>query len=163
MLIRDKNQHFETTYDNYSDMLYRLAFSYMENGEDAADVVQEVFIRFYDKMEQLKDDSHERAWLVRVTVNLCHDSIRRRKLRNHVPYEELGDLPDEGQPAPEVYQVIRELPEKLRLAVTLHYLEGYSVEETAYMLRITVSAVKMRLSRGRALLRKSLGEEEQDV
>lgn len=152
--------HFEKVYDRYSDMLYRLALSYLNNREDAQDVVHEVFIRYIEN-DGLRDDEHERAWLVRVTINASHDLLRKNKHRLHEDIDDCKDLTAKEMES-NVYDILAELPEKFKSVVVLHYLEGYSVEEIARMLHIGVSAVKMRLKRARGKIADA-GKENFDV
>ena len=159
-IISLKND-IEAVYDMYADMLYRLSLSYLQNSEDARDAVQDVFIKYATASDIFKDDEHKKAWLIRVTVNCCNDMLRRRKLRNYVPLDEISEtvaLDDES--SSDIMNCLKLIPLKNRAAVILHYLEGYSVEETAKVLKISVSAVKMRLKRGREALYELIREVE---
>lgn len=159
-IISLKND-IEAVYDMYADMLYRLSLSYLQNTEDARDAVQDVFIKYATASDIFKDDEHKKAWLIRVTVNCCNDMLRRRKLRNYVPLDEISEtvaLDDES--SSDIMNCLKLIPPKNRAAVILHYLEGYSVEETAKVLKISVSAVKMRLKRGREALYELIREVE---
>ncbi len=148
--------HPADVYDTYADMLFRLAFSHLQTKEDAEDAVQEVFVKYVTKNPQFTDASHQQAWLIRVTINQCHDLIRRHSYRDHAPIHEILEPADEDRHeqwilAADVMQGLAKLPEKYRTVVVLHYLEDFSISEIAAMLKISESAVKMRLSRGRAL------------
>ena len=75
----------------------------------------------------------------------------------HESLDEINELPSEEKELEyDVCKLVSGLPEKYRAAITLHYLEGYNVKEVASMLKISVSAVKMRLSRGRLLLKDDI-------
>ncbi len=143
----------EAAYGRYADMLYRLALSHLGVAEDAEDTVHDVFEKYINTSPEFKDGEHEKAWFIRVTVNRCHDLLRKRSKRNHEAIEAAYDIACEDSEEPEVFRIVHSLPEKYRAVIVLHYLEGYSVEETAKLLKLTVSAVKMRLSRGREQLR----------
>ena len=159
------DRRIDEAYDNYADMLYRLALTYMQNPDDAEDAVQDVFLKYMTAAPFLRDDEHERAWLIRVTVNRCCDLLRRRKIRSHVSLDEIVEMAAESA-EPEVSDLMHTLskiPEKNRGAIVLHHLEGFSVEETAKMLGISVSAVKMRLARGREALKDLLSAEDNHV
>ncbi len=147
-------------YDAYGDMLYRIALSHLQNIEDAMDAVQDVFVTFSETYRSFSDDEHLKAWLIRVTVNRCNDLIRRRNVRRYIPIEELCGAAEEiveSDTAAGVLENLGKIPIKNRTVIILHYLEGYSVEETAKMLNISVSAVKMRLKRGREALIELIG------
>lgn len=163
ILSRDSRTLLETAYDKYADMLYRLAFSHLRRREDAEDAVQDVFTKYMNTSPRFTDDEHERAWLVRVTVNRCHDMLRRGKVREHDSLDDISEIPDEEENTSGVLQAVFALPEKYKTAITLHYLEGFSVEEISSMLGISLSAVKMRLSRGREILKDLLDKEENYV
>ena len=159
-IISLKND-IETVYDMYADMLYRLSLSYLQNSEDARDAVQDVFIKYATASDIFKDDEHKKAWLIRVTVNCCNDMLRRRKLRNYVPLDEISETVTlDEESSSDIMNCLKLIPPKNRAAVILHYLEGYSVEETAKVLKISVSAVKMRLKRGREALYELIREVE---
>ena len=159
-IISLKND-IEAVYDMYADMLYRLSLSYLQNSEDARDAVQDVFIKYATASDIFKDDEHKKAWLIRVTVNCCNDMLRRRKLRNYVPLDEISEtVAMDEESSSDIMNCLKLIPPKNRAAVILHYLEGYSVEETAKVLKISVSAVKMRLKRGREALYELIREVE---
>ena len=147
----------QTAYDAYADLLYRLALSHLQHPEDAMDAVQDVFVKRMSSQKVFRDSEHERAWMIRVTINRCHDLARRRSIRLHAPLDEAENLPAETDSLrPAVLQAVDTLPEKYKDVVVLHYLEGFSVEETAAALGLSGSAVKMRLSRARDALKTEL-------
>lgn len=156
--------NLSAAYDKYSDMLFRLALAQLGSKEDAMDAVHDVFLKFFEIQPDFKDDEHERAWFVRSTVNRCHDIQRRKKIRSHPSLDEIGDVAacgDDGEASKQLYRALAAIPEKYSSAITLHYLEGFSVEEIASTFRITQSAVKMRLSRGRDALKRYIETEEE--
>lgn len=147
---------FEKIYAAYGPALYRFCLVQTGSPADAEDALQEVFCKRLYRAPDFRTPEAERRWLFQVAANQCRDQRRRRCRR---------DLPlDETVPAPEpedlgLWELVMALPDKQRTAIHLHYAEGYSVEETARILGTTVSAVKMRLKRGREALRKEWGEE----
>lgn len=142
------NIKFEKAFNNYSDMLYRLALSHTGNHDDAQDVTQDVFLK-YIRHGGLYNDEHERAWLIRVTINACRDLIRKNKHRVYEPLEDYMQIETPMNEVPDVVSLMEGLPVKLKTVVVLHYLEGFSVKEVAKILHIGTSAVKMRLNRAR--------------
>ena len=161
MALFHKNvQLFETVYSSYADMVYRLALSYLNHREDAQDVVQDVFTKYMCGLHLPMDNEHEKAWFIRVTINQCNDSLRRRKHRMHISLDEVTDLPGHEEEIPFMLQeTLQSLPEKYRTIIILHYLEGFTVQEIATICKISVSATKMRLLRGRELLKDELKKE----
>ena len=159
-IISLKND-IEAVYDMYADMLYRLALSYLRNTEDAQAAVHDVFIKYTASQKVFKDEEHKKAWLIRVAVNRCTDMLRQRKIRGYVPLDEISETESKAEESDsDVLKCLDKIPLKNRAAVILHYLEGYSVEETAEILKITASAVKMRLKRGREALYELIREVE---
>lgn len=145
-------EQFEVVYDKYSDMLYRLSLSHLLSREDAEDAVHDVFIKYYHSNPRFFSDEHEKAWFVRVAINQCHDIARKRKIRTHAPLEDAEDVSAEIGGG-EMTDMVLRLEDTYKTPILLHYYEGYSIEECARILRISVSAVKMRLARAREKLK----------
>lgn len=144
----------ETTYRRYADMLYRIALSYTGRREDAEDAVHDVFIKYLEKPPIFADERHEEAWFIRVTINRSLDILRHQKRHSFAPLDESTDKPDSPDgDASEILAAVNGLPPKYKSVILLHCLEGKSVENTAMALGISVSAVKMRLMRGREMLK----------
>lgn len=161
-ILHKRKNDFETVYNSYADMLLRLSLSYMKSREDAEDVVQDVFVSYINSSPFFFDEEHRKAWLLKVTVNKCRDAARRSSIRQSLSYDEVGEIASDDEvygEGAELFAALRSLPEKYRVTVMLHYLEGFSVEETARSLGVSVSAVKMRLSRGRQMLKNLLTKE----
>lgn len=145
----------EQAYEKYADMLYRLALSHLKNPHDAEDTVQDVFIKYINHFSILKDEEHERAWLIRTTVNRCYDLLKYNSKRNHIALDEVNEIAaEEKELHIEIFQILEKLPAKNKTVIILHYLEGFSIDEIARMLHLSTSAVKMRLSRGREQMKE---------
>lgn len=158
---QDARTRLEIAYDKYADMLYRIALSHTQNREDAEDAVHDVFTKYISVSSRFADEEHERAFLIRATINRCHDLLRRNKIREHDSLDDILNLPfEENNERFELFKVLATLSEKYKTAIVLHYLEGFSVEEVSKMLKISLSATKMRLSRGRELLKNLITDEE---
>ena len=154
----------ERAFDTYAAQLYRVAFSLLQSRESAEDAVQDAFARYLSHSGSFRDSEHEKAWLIRVTINRCRDLQRAGAVRAYTPLEDVLQQPDmggqahlEGRP---VLQAILALPEKYRTVLVLHGLEGQPVDVIASELRVTPSAVKMRLKRGREMLQQALAKED---
>lgn len=149
-------RRFEEIYDAYGKMVYRLAMVYLGNHADAEDITQEVFVKFFQKAPAFNDKEHEKRWLLRVTVNLCLDELRSPWKSRMVELEDTYLTQDPGEN--DLTYAVVNLPKKYKGPIHLHYFEGYSVEEISRILKISVSAVKMRLKRGREMLKIKLEE-----
>jgi len=148
---------FDSIYSTYADMLYRIAVSVLRSSDDAEDAVQNAFCRYLDKAPEFRDREHEKAWLIRVTVNQCKDLMRRRKLRTWLPIEALVDVGVRPKSTPAL-DAVSELPEKYKAVVILYHLEEMSIDEIASALSLSPSAVKMRLSRAREMMRELIAK-----
>ena len=148
---------FLPLFDQYHNMIYRLAFSYTKSTQDAEDVVQAVFLKLLDSKHP-PQPGKERAWLCQVTVNACKDLLRSSWRRKSEPLNET--IPFVQEEESELFSAVMALPANYRAAVHLHYYEGYSIREIAGFLRTSPSAVSMRLHRARNLLRSSLKEDD---
>ena len=147
----------EAILDRYGDMLYRLCILMLKQEQDAEDVVQETLIKYCRKAPSFADGEHEKAWLLRVAANGCRDLLRFRARHPQADGESLAWAPVEAQDSG-ILEALASLPEKFRLVLVLHYVEGYSVEDIAKIIGRTPSAVKMRLQKGRKLLEKTYRE-----
>lgn len=145
---------FEAAYDTYGSAVYRLAMVYLGRYADAEDVTQEVFVRLLYRAPAFADEAHQKRWLLQVTANLCRDQLRGFWRRRVTGLEDT--IPAAAPEELEALSTVMSLPEKYKLPIHLHYYEGYSVAEIAEILKLSQSAVKMRLKRGRELLKIEL-------
>lgn len=143
----------------YHTSMFRLAFSYVRNREDAEDIVQDAFLKLYCCEIVFETEQNMKAWLIRVTINLCKDMLRSsaRRLRNEL----ITDIPTDPPEAGGIAEYITRLKPEQSSMIYLYYYEGYSVKEIAKLCRMTVSAVTTRLSRARKQLREMLSKEEE--
>lgn len=151
---------FQIAMDKYADMVYRVAVNQMKNTADAEDIFQEVFIRWMQHRKEFESEQHEKAWLIRVTINLCKNALtsswRKRteqfdeKLENTLSYE---DTVEEGS---DVLQAIEKLPEKYRVVIHLFYYEELSIAEIGQVLQEKESTIRTQLTRARRKLKHML-------
>lgn len=165
-LNKDTKQ-LEIVYKQYANQLFRTAYSLLFNNHDAQDVVSDVFVKYMTCEQKFNDEDHEKAWLIRVTINMCRDLHRKNKHRNHdniEDYQEILGLDNEKDKelVRELMYEIETLPTKIREVIVLHYFEGFQVEEISGMLGLSLSAVKMRLKRGRDILKQQIKENEDE-
>ncbi|MVX66037.1 sigma-70 family RNA polymerase sigma factor [Clostridium chromiireducens] len=143
--------------EKYSDMLIRISYSYMKNLSDAEDITQDVFIKFLEKGPEFENTEHEKAWLLRIAINLSKDKLKSAYFKNTAPLE--GDFIDTNQKDDEIIQAVLSLPLKYRSIVLLYYYEDYSISEISNVLNIKESTIGSQLSRGRKLLKSILKED----
>ena len=147
-------RQFEADYDAYSGPVYRLAMACLGRRADAEDVTQEVFCRLLYRSPAFENEAHKKRWLLRVTANLCRDQLRGFWRGRIIELEDT--LPATAPEELEALSAVLSLPEKYRLPIHLYYYEGYTVAEMAEILKLGQSAIKMRLKRGRELLKIEL-------
>lgn len=137
--------------------LYRVARTMLPQECDCEDAVQEALLRAWDRRETLRQEAYFETWLIRILINQCKTFYRRRPPE---PAELTEDIPQVSSEETPLLEALMVLPRKQRVTLELHYIEGYSVAETARILRLPEGTVKWRLKRGRELLKKALNREE---
>ena len=141
-------------FDRYADMVYRIALSYLRSPQEAEDVVQTVFLRLLEGSMTVYPGK-ERAFLTKVTINHCKNLLSTARRHETIALDETVLLTQ--QEDRDIFFAIMELPEKYRVVVGLHYIEGYSFREISEFLHIGISAVSMRLHRAKSILKKKFG------
>ena len=146
--------------DEYQSHLYRIAFNICKNREDAEDIVQDTFVQYHISNKEYDDESHIRAWLMRVAINKSRNIVRafwRKHRQSLESYREELNFPDSESSA--LFEAVLRLPEKQRTVIHLFYYEDYTIKEIAEILHVSESNVKVRLNRGRAALREEIKED----
>ncbi|MBE6772472.1 MAG: sigma-70 family RNA polymerase sigma factor [Ruminococcaceae bacterium] len=139
----------------YSDSMLRAAYSVLKSTDDAEDAVQDAFLRLVQKRPQFKNYEHEKAWLLRVTINISKNMLKSAA-RNNLPVTEEIPCLDEKS---ELLAVVMSLPERYRTVIHLYYFEGYSIKEIAAVLKLPSATVGTRLARARNLLKGEIADE----
>ncbi|AWI04640.1 RNA polymerase sigma factor [Clostridium drakei] len=136
--------------------LYHISKSILTHDQDCEDAVQGAILKAYDKIDTLKKEQYFKTWLIRILINECYDL--KRKEYPEVPYEEYFESTkaEDRKDYSELYLAVHNLPERIRIAIVLYYVEGYSVEEIKEILEIPSGTVKSRLAKGRKLLKIKL-------
>lgn len=150
-------QEVNRAIEQYADMVFRLCMVQLKNHTDAEDVFQTVFLKYTLNSRPFESPDHEKAWLIRVTVNTCKDLLKNFFRRNTVSLDEAASVVQpEYSP---VLEAVRSLPKDYRNAVYLHYYEGYTAPEIAAILKKNPNTVYTHLTRAREMLRDLLGGE----
>lgn len=145
----------------HGNTVLRIAYTYLKNMADAEDIVQDVFLSVIDKKPAFNDKSHEKLWLIRVTINMCKNKLNRFWERNKRPLSSAAEIPhyDEYNADKTVINAVMSLPEKYRIAVYMHYYEGYSAADIAKITHSQESTVRSLLHRARNKLKNILKED----
>ena len=139
---------------SYADSMLRASYSVLKSTDDAEDAVQEAFLRLMQKKPQFKNEEHEKAWLLRVTINISKNALKSATRKN-LPVTEEIPFSDENS---ELLSVVLSLPERYRTVIYLYYFEGYSIKEIAAVLKIPAATVGTRLARARNLLKGEIAQ-----
>ena len=152
------NEAFAQNAEKYMDTVFRVAYGWLKNPDDANDVTQDVLIRLYKTDTAFENEEHLKRWLIRVTVNCCKNVFRSpwRRVEDIADYE--NTLPFDAPECRELFDAVMALDKRYRLPVLLYYYEGYSQKEIADMLSIPEETVRTRLFRARGKLKTTLTE-----
>ena len=153
------NEEFTIFAKKYMDTIYRVAYSWTKNTDDANDVTQDVLIQLYKTTKEFESDSHMKNWLIKVTVNRCKMIFRSpwSKMEDIENYGETLGFEDESYL--DLFLAVMNLDKKYRVPLMLFYYEGYSTAEIASLLDIPEKTVSTRLFRAKGRLRNYLKEE----
>lgn len=155
-----QKEEFAVIAEKYMDTIYRVAYSWTKNPDDANDVTQDVLIQLYKTTKEFESDSHIRNWLIKVTVNQCK-MLFRSHWRRMEDIEEYADtLGFEEQSHMDLFCAVMKLDQKYRVPLLLFYYEGYSTAEIAAILSLPEKTVSTRLFRARKKLKEYLEEGE---
>ena len=146
----------KTALETYSDMVYRICFLYLNNRTDFDDVFQEVFLKLLKRNTPFESREHEKAWLIRVTINLCKD-ISKSFWRKKIDLVEEITFPSfESESDGELLQVVLSLPQKYKDVLYLYYYEEYTVPQMAKILKTNENTLYSQLHRAKELLKQKL-------
>ncbi|MCQ2477808.1 MAG: sigma-70 family RNA polymerase sigma factor [Clostridia bacterium] len=143
----------DAVFNEYSDMVYRLAFARVKNKYDAEDILQETFVRFMKCKNKPTDSEHTKALLIKITVNCSKSLLTSAWFKKTAPIDE--NIPYEMKES-DTLSAVLSLPLKYRTVIHLHYYCGFSVNEISDILSSKPSTVKSRLLRARGLLKNKL-------
>ena len=157
----ETKERLEQIFRDYYQLIYRVAFSQVKNHADAEDITQEVFLKIIRHDMRSQSMEHERAWIVRVTINLCRDLLKSKWHKTNVSMEEVseaqrGSCENFTEIQDDMMWAVLQLPEKYRNCLYLFYYEDYSIKEIAQSLEMPENTVKTNLKRGRQALKEFL-------
>ena len=157
------DEQFTRLVRRYIDTIFRVALNYLRNPADAEDITQTVFEKLLRERKDFDNDDHIRNWLIRVTVNECQKLLRSPWRRVEPIEDYLTAVAFDNTANSELYRAVMGLPKKYRMAIYLHYYEGYSTQEIGQIMRIPKNTVCSHLKRGRDLLKIQLQEADDNV
>ncbi len=150
-----EKETFVTESEANTGLMYRVAWSILQNDADCQDAVQDALLKAWANLSHLKNEQFFRTWLTRILINSCHD-IRRKNHRT----VSLDEVPEQGEDFPDLAlaQAMEKLPEKYRLPLTLCSSEHMTLAEAGQALGLPASTVQSRVRRGIARLRKEMDD-----
>ena len=150
---------YEQVVRKYAQNVSSACYMRLQNWADAEDCFQNTFLKLYQRSPEFNDESHLKAWLLRVAINECKNCIRDN--HRHMPLDAAME-----QPAPcdedkhDLSRALMALPDNYREVLYLHYIEGCKIAEIAEVLNMNQNTVKTTLRRGRELLKQGYGGDD---
>ncbi|MDD4291329.1 MAG: sigma-70 family RNA polymerase sigma factor [Clostridia bacterium] len=142
--------------ENYSGMVYRIAYGYVKNKYDAEDVTSEVFLRYFRRPRFFVNNEHTKAWLIKVTINCSKDNIKSNSAYvglSEIDAEALrSDTEEWFIDKTDIHMCLSKLDETSRSIVYLFYYEDLTVKQISKALSINENTVKTKLFRAREKL-----------
>lgn len=152
-------KEFEQRVRACTQKLFRVCYAILPERADRDDAIQEALIKAWRKRGTLRDEAVFEAWLIRITMNECKNILRHRK---RMPTAELNEsIPASNDNIPDLalHNALQNLDFKLRMPVVLHYVEEYTISETARLLELPLGTTKHRLKQAKMILKEQLKEE----
>lgn len=148
------------------DTLYRVAKSILKRDTDCEDAVSQGIVNAFEHLESLKKPQYAKTWLVRIVMNECFrlgkENNREQCYEEDVigkePWKDSYEMSWQEKDYTELYSALQSLPQMYHTALVLYYMEDYSIVEIAKLQKTSVGNIKMRLSRGRKMLKKQFEE-----
>ncbi|MED4205669.1 sigma-70 family RNA polymerase sigma factor [Neobacillus mesonae] len=161
--IKGNEKAFEKLLEIHSDRLYRTAYLYVGNREDALDVLQETANKAFIAVGQLRDERYFLTWLTKILIHCAYDVINKRKKETPAADNIIELIPGKREKLDEaldLVEAIDQLNEQQRNAIILFYYQDLPLTDVAKLMNIPVNTVKTYLSRGKSQLKKLLGGDD---
>ena len=144
----------------YADTILRISYQYLKQTCDAEDICQTVFLKYLTSAMTFDTVEHEKAWIIRTTINACKDHLKSAFFRRTVALDDAAQIAAPAVPDSWLLDAMKGLPEKYRISLYLYYYEEYSAREIADVMGVRESTVGQYLTRGRRKLRTIITDEE---
>lgn len=156
------NANADRLVNTYADMILRISYMYLKQTSDAEDICQEVFLKLLSGDHIFDNETHEKAWIIRTTINACKDYLRTCFWKRSTDLDNAYEIESPQEPESKILEYVMMLPRNYRISIYLHYYEGYPVYEIASILSKSENTVSAYLSRGRKRLKAMLEEERNE-
>lgn len=165
-----EEQAFQEVMQEHTEYLLRLAVLYVKDWSAAEDIVQEVFLKYYQNYEQFEERSSLKTYLSKMTINKSKDYLKSRRYRKQILTNKFSNQTKvvrnqfiEQDEKLEIADAVLELPLKYREVIIHYYFEELSVLEVSMILSISDNTVKTRLRKARSLLKNQLKQDQWEV
>lgn len=143
--------------EEYADTITRICYSYGKNYDDTQDIMQNVFLKLMRANSKFDSKEHEKAWIIRVTINECKDFLKNI-FRRHASLEEIQEIPiEEEEDLSYIREAVLKLPDKYKSVIYLFYYEGYTAVEIAGILHKKENTIYTWMNRARQMLKEMVG------
>lgn len=141
--------------------MYKVAICYVNNPDDAADVIQDTILTAFERIQDVKEPVYFKTWMTRILINKCKDFLDKRN--REVVYDEMPEkaYSDNMLEHMEYEELIRAVDTQYRDILILHYVEGFKTKEIAEVLGMKDATVRTRLRRGRENLAQVLAKRKE--
>ncbi len=162
--LKNKRPYQEALYRKYADTMYRVAWTYAKDEDEASDILQDGFINVFRNLSKYKFEGSFEGWIRRIIINKALEYYRAKRRKEEVirEYSEHQNTSTDdllsGIQAKEIVALVNKLPEKAALVLKLYAIEGYAHREIADMMGISEGTSKSQLNRARGLLREKLSK-----
>lgn len=140
--------------EKYADMVYRIALTRCGTVENAEDIFQDVFMKYSEKKPKFENSEHEKAWFIRVTINLTKNLKQSSWNKRVVNLDE--NMNFEKKEEQDIFSTVCELPQNYRTVIYLLYYEGYKVKEISELMKKSEGTIKTWLFRAREILKEKI-------
>ena len=154
-------QDVDRIMERYSDTIKRICMVHLKNFADTEDIFQNVFLKYILHSAVFENENHEKAWIIRVTINECKDFLKSFFRKNMVCIDDIIEPSYEiSQDSNMVLEAVTALPNKYKDVIYLYFYEGYSAVEISDILGKNTNTIYTLLSRAKKILKETLGGEE---
>lgn len=162
-IIEFDNQRFDDLYQKYAVIVFRTAYNFLLNKDDAEDIVQEVFIKYFISNKTFNDDNHEKAWILTVTANLSKNVLRSKSRQNLELDDTIKIVDNKFEKATtnhlDLEEAMKELTANQRLVIYLFYYEQIPIKNIAKIMKSNENTVKSHLLRAKSKMKTYLEKE----
>ena len=153
--------NFEEKYKKYIGLVYKICFTYTSSRDDAEDLVQDIFLKYYNCQRTFESDYHEKNWIARTTINHCRDFLKSKWKKNVVINNEMIERHKstdcfENEENELVFKILSEMKEEFKTVLILYYYDNNKTKDIALILKKSELTIKKRLAKAREIMREGL-------